>query len=212
VTGDQEIAVVGLGYVGLPLALAFVEAGCRVVGVDADDARVAELSSGRSPIDDITDERLRSALASGLSITHTERADLATPDVVFVCVPTPINEAKDPDLGPVLSAAARIRRELRAGQLVVLESTTYPGTTTGPFRGSSGAAGSSPARLRPRLRPERVNRRSPRPCTVPRLVGLAPRPPRPRPAPCCGISDDVRELTSPMPPSSPSSSRTSSGT
>jgi len=201
VTRDQDIAVVGLGYVGLPLAIAFVEAGCRVVGVDADDVRVAELSAGRSPIDDITDERLLAALARGLSIAPTEAADLATPDVVFVCVPTPLNEAKDPDLGPVLAAAARIRRELRAGQLIVLQSTTFPGTTSGPFRAAlerDGLLGGRDFDLA--FAPERVNPGDPASAmrTVPRLVGgTTPAATTRAGALLRHINDDVRELTSP---------------
>jgi UDP-N-acetyl-D-glucosamine dehydrogenase len=201
VTRDEDIAVVGLGYVGLPLALAFVEAGCRVVGVDADTDRVALLSAGRSPIDDVTDERLRSALADGLSIVHTEAADLATPDVVFVCVPTPISQAKDPDLGPVLSAATRIRRELRAGQLVVLQSTTFPGTTNGPFRASLERDGLLAGRdFDLAFAPERVNPGDPASAmrTVPRLVGGTTRAATARAGALLRrINDDVRELTSP---------------
>jgi len=171
---DTTIAIVGLGYVGLPLAVALVESGCSVVGVDADPRRVAELVAGRSPVDDIDDGRLAAALAGGLSVTGTDAADLAAPDVVFVCVPTPITPSKDPDLGPVLSAAARIREQLRAGQLVVLQSTTYPGTTTGPFRRElerSGLVAGQDFDLA--FAPERVNPGDPASAAreVPRLVG-----------------------------------------
>ena len=131
---DTNIAIVGLGYVGLPLALSFVAAGHPVLGIDASQARVDELNAGRSPIDDIADATLKAALGHGLTIVASEDADLAASDAIFVCVPTPINKAKDPDLGPVLAAAGRLRRQLRAGQLVILQSTTFPGTTTGPFR------------------------------------------------------------------------------
>src|SRR5512146_2504872 len=132
---DRRIAVIGLGYVGLPLALAFAEAGRDVDGVDASASRVIELRDGRSPIDDIDDARLRAALASGrFRVVDSASADIGAADVIFVCVPTPITESKDPDLAPVTSAAERIARELRAGQRVVLGSTGFPGTTTGPFR------------------------------------------------------------------------------
>ena len=131
---DRRLAVIGLGYVGLPLAISFVEAGLEVEGVDAHGGRVAELSAGRSPIDDIPDARLTGAIAAGLRIVGTDAAQLSQADVIIVCVPTPIDQAKDPDLGPVLSAAELIRRHLRKGQLIVLQSTTFPGTTTGPFR------------------------------------------------------------------------------
>src|SRR5438552_5183810 len=130
---DRKLAIVGLGYVGLPLAIAFVEAGLAVEGIDASEARVAELREGRSPIDDVSDDRLAGALASGLSVSGTGDADVAAAAIV-VCVPTPISEAKDPDLEPVLAAAGLIAQRLRRRQLVILQSTTYPGTTRGPFR------------------------------------------------------------------------------
>jgi UDP-N-acetyl-D-glucosamine dehydrogenase len=175
-TEDTRVAIVGLGYVGLPLALAFAEAGCTVVGIDASAARVADLSAGRSPIDDIPDDRLGSALAGSLRIVGTDGSgpDLAAADAVFVCVPTPIDDAKDPDLGPVLSAAALVRESLRPGQLVVLQSTTFPGTTTGPFRAElerSGLVAGSDFDLA--FAPERVSPGDPASASrdVPRLVG-----------------------------------------
>ena len=99
------VAVIGLGYVGLPLAIAFVESGCRVIGADASPTRVTELRGAASPIDDITDERLAAALAAGLEVHLSADAPLGDAEAVFVCVPTPITESKDPDLRPVLSAA-----------------------------------------------------------------------------------------------------------
>ena len=171
---DSRIAIIGLGYVGLPLAISFVAAGCDVLGVDANPARVAELAAGRSPIDDIADDRLQAALASGLSIAASEGADLASRDVIFVCVPTPINQAKDPDLGPVLSAAALIGGSLRAGQLVILQSTTFPGTTSGPFREGLERSGLVAGRdFDLAFAPERVNPGDPASHRrdVPRLVG-----------------------------------------
>jgi UDP-N-acetyl-D-glucosamine dehydrogenase len=201
VTDDRHITIVGLGYVGLPLAIAFVEAGCRVVGVDAKDERVAQLSAGRSPIDDVSDKRLAAALEDGLSIAHADDADIAAADVVVVCVPTPINQAKDPDLGPVLDAAARIRRQLRSGQLVVLQSTTYPGTTVGPFRTELERDGLVAGRdFDLAYAPERVNPGDPASAmrTVPRLVGgTTPAATARAGALLRRINDDVRELTSP---------------
>ena len=90
---DRKLAIVGLGYVGLPLAIAFVEAGLAVEGIDASEARVAELREGRSPIDDVSDDRLAGALASGLSVSGTGDADVAAAEAIVVCVPTPISEA-----------------------------------------------------------------------------------------------------------------------
>ncbi|MGH2512442.1 MAG: NAD(P)-binding domain-containing protein, partial [Candidatus Limnocylindrales bacterium] len=171
---DQTVAILGLGYVGLPLAISFVDAGCTVLGVDANEARVAELVAGQSPIDDISNETLRSALARGLSIHSTGDAQLGGADAIFVCVPTPINQAKDPDLAPVLAAAERVREELRAGQLVILQSTTFPGTTAGPFRTELERSGLVAGRdFDLAFAPERVNPGDPTSAgrEIPRLVG-----------------------------------------
>ncbi|TMD30804.1 MAG: nucleotide sugar dehydrogenase, partial [Chloroflexi bacterium] len=158
VNEDRRVAVIGLGYVGLPLAIAFTEAGLEVEGIDALPSRVAELCAGTSPIDDVSDERLRAALNAGLRITGPETAGLRDDDAVFVCVPTPITSTKDPDLGPLLSAAATIRERLRAGQLVILQSTTFPGTTNGPFRAALEEGGlKAGADFDLAFAPERVN-------------------------------------------------------
>jgi UDP-N-acetyl-D-glucosamine dehydrogenase len=173
-TEDRRLAVIGLGYVGLPLAISFVEAGLEVEGVDAHPGRVAELSAGRSPIDDIPDARLTDAIAAGMHVVGTDTAHLSEADVIFVCVPTPIDQAKDPDLGPVLSAAELIRRHLRKGQLVILQSTTFPGTTTGPFRKVLEQSGLIAGRdFDLAFAPERVNPGDPASAAkdVPRLVG-----------------------------------------
>jgi UDP-N-acetyl-D-glucosamine dehydrogenase len=198
---DEQVAIIGLGYVGLPLAISFAEAGCRVVGCDADPVRVGTLALGRSPIDDISDGRLVAALSSGLSVRHVDEVDLRVLDAVFVCVPTPISESKDPDLGPVLAAAGRIRRELRPGHLIVLQSTTFPGTTMGPFREelerSSLVAGVD---FDLAYAPERVNPGDPASASrdVPRLVGgSTPTATRRAAALLRRINTEVRELTSP---------------
>ena len=112
-TQDRRVAVIGLGYVGLPLAISFVEAGLEVEGIDAYAGRVEELNAGSSPIDDVTNDRLAAALLSGLRVLPPEGADLAAADAIFVCVPTPITTTKDPDLSPVLAAAETIRGALR---------------------------------------------------------------------------------------------------
>jgi UDP-N-acetyl-D-glucosamine dehydrogenase len=137
---DRSVAIIGLGYSGLPLAVSLVEAGLEVAGIDANLDRVSALSAGRSPVDDISDERLASALAGGMSVVGPGGPELEVADVVFVCVPTPIDQSKDPDLGPVIAAGRMICASLRPGQLVVLQSTTYPGTTTGRSERSSSAA------------------------------------------------------------------------
>jgi UDP-N-acetyl-D-glucosamine dehydrogenase len=168
--------VIGLGYVGLPLALAYHEAGLTVVGVDANPKRVAELNAGHSPIDDIPDARLRAALAAGIRFIGAEEsaAFLGSVDAQVVCVPTPITQSKDPDLAPVISAAGLVRAAIKAGQLVILQSTTFPGTTTGPFRREielSGLIAGKDFDLA--FAPERVNPGDPASASrdVPRLVG-----------------------------------------
>jgi UDP-N-acetyl-D-glucosamine dehydrogenase len=198
---DRRVAIVGLGYVGLPLAIAFTEAGLEVEGIDAHGPRVEELAGGRSPIDDISNDRLGDALGAGLRVVPPADARLADADVIFVCVPTPITNAKDPDLGPVLSAAALIREHLRLGQLVVLQSTTFPGTTTGPFREElerSGLKAGPDFDLA--FAPERVNPGDPASAAkgVPRLVGGTSPAATKRAAALLGaINDNVLELSSP---------------
>lgn len=123
----MTIGIVGLGYVGLPLAVAFAEAGERVVGVDRSPERVAALRAGHSHVEDVPGERL-AALAGRIEIADSYAA-LAAADAILICVPTPLSANREPDLGPLDAAAADLSRVLRAGQLVALESTTYPGTT-----------------------------------------------------------------------------------
>jgi UDP-N-acetyl-D-glucosamine dehydrogenase len=122
-----SIGIVGLGYVGLPLAVCFAEAGEQVIGVDVDHARVAELSAGHSPIEDISDERLQAVLGSCLFTTRA--VELHEAEAILVCVPTPLTRNREPDLGPLLAAARSLAGVLRRDQLIVLESTTFPGTT-----------------------------------------------------------------------------------
>jgi UDP-N-acetyl-D-glucosamine dehydrogenase len=128
-TGAYEVAIVGAGYVGVPLAQAFAEAGRRVVLVDVDDARVARLQRGESYIEDVPSEALgRLITEHGLGAT-TDYDVLRDVDAILVALPTPLTRQREPDLSIVLGAGAEIGKRLRAGQLVVLESTTYPGTT-----------------------------------------------------------------------------------
>jgi len=201
VTSDRTVAIIGLGYVGLPLAISFTEAGLAVTGIDASTSRTAELAEGRSPIDDIDDARLRKALAAGLRIVGPADARLADADVIVVCVPTPIDKAKVPDLSPVLSAAEMIATGLRAGQLIVLQSTTFPGTTTGPFREALERGGLVAGRdFDLAFAPERVNPGDPASASkgVPRLVGATTPAATSRAAALLRqINDDVRELSSP---------------
>jgi UDP-N-acetyl-D-glucosamine dehydrogenase len=123
----MKVAIIGLGYVGLPLAVAFAEEGNDVVCFDLDAKKTAALAEGRSYIEDIDDATL-GAIKDRLHPT-SRHADLATCDAIIICVPTPLTSAREPDLTYLLSAASSVAGVLQPGQLVVLESTTYPGTT-----------------------------------------------------------------------------------
>src|SRR5437763_1879700 len=122
-----SIGVIGLGYVGLPLAVAFAEAGECVVAVDVDESKVASIAAGESYIEDVSSERLRAARDRIIATNHY--APLARTDAVVICVPTPLTANREPDLGALESAGRALGQVLQRGQLVVLESTTYPGTT-----------------------------------------------------------------------------------
>ena len=123
----MSIGIVGLGYVGLPLAVAFAEAGEDVVGVDVDPGKVQGLRSGVSHIEDIPSERV-AAVLDRMEFT-TRAVDLHGAEAILICVPTPLNRNREPDLGPLLGAARTLAGVIAKGQLVVLESTTFPGTT-----------------------------------------------------------------------------------
>src|SRR4051794_28815980 len=122
-----SVGIIGLGYVGLPLAVAFAEAGYRVVALDVDASKVASIRENRSYIEDIPSERL-AAVRERMHPT-TRYAELAQVDAVVIAVPTPLTENREPDLQPLISAGTALASVLQEGQLVVLESTTYPGTT-----------------------------------------------------------------------------------
>ena len=124
------VGIIGLGYVGLPLARAFAAAGFRVLGFDIDTAKVAKLNAGKSFIKQIPDETVAGMRAAGFEATDSF-ARLNEPDAILICVPTPLTEAREPDLTYVVNSANAIAGRLRPGQLVVLESTTYPSTTRG---------------------------------------------------------------------------------
>lgn len=128
-THTAHVGVIGLGYVGLPLAVALAEAGFPLTGVDLDPRKVDAIRAGRSPIGDITDDRIAPLIQAGTLRATANYADLATCDAIFVCVPTPFDANKTPDLRYVITAADGIAGILRPGQLVILQSTTYPGTT-----------------------------------------------------------------------------------
>jgi UDP-N-acetyl-D-glucosamine dehydrogenase len=122
-------AVIGLGYVGLPLALEIASAGFKVVGIDVDPNKITTLKAGNSYVRDAADEAITEAIASGRFLPTSDFAALRDVDTVSICVPTPLSKSRDPDISFILSATEEIRKYLHPGQLVVLESTTYPGTT-----------------------------------------------------------------------------------
>src|SRR5437588_12840420 len=123
----MSVGVIGLGYVGLPLVVAFAEAGEQVVAVDVDPLKVDAIRRGESYIEDITSERLAAIRDRIEATAHYQ--PLARTDAVLICVPTPLTPNREPDLGALLSAARGLGQVLQRGQLVILESTTYPGTT-----------------------------------------------------------------------------------
>jgi len=120
--------VIGLGYVGLPLAVTMVQNGLKAIGYDRSPKRVEMLRGGVSPVEDVSDEELVEALAAGLEVTADEQ-DLARSDAVFICVPSPLGRHREPDLSYIKSAAEAVEKVVQPGMLVSLESTTYPGTT-----------------------------------------------------------------------------------
>jgi UDP-N-acetyl-D-glucosamine dehydrogenase len=123
----MSIGIVGLGYVGLPLAVAFAEAGEHVVGVDLDSRKITGIRGGHSYIEDIPDARLRGV--DGRIHATSRFVELHECDAILICVPTPLTPNREPDLGPLLGAGRALAGVIRSGQLIVLESTTFPGTT-----------------------------------------------------------------------------------
>jgi len=126
---DAVVGIIGLGYVGLPLGVAFAEAGLHTLGFDVQADVVAGINEGRSHILDITSERLAALTESGALEATLDFGRLAEADAIVICVPTPLSKTDDPDMSYILAASESVRANLRPGQLVVLESTTYPGTT-----------------------------------------------------------------------------------
>jgi len=125
----QTIAIIGLGYVGLPLALEFAHAGCRVLGLDTDPQKPPQLRRGESYIEDVQSIDLKALVDSGRFEPCTDFSRLVEADAILLCVPTPLSDSREPDLQYVVGSARTVARYLRRGQLVVLESTTYPGAT-----------------------------------------------------------------------------------
>jgi UDP-N-acetyl-D-glucosamine dehydrogenase len=128
-TKTAQVGVIGLGYVGLPLGLLFAERGLRTTGFDIDPEKIAKLESGKTYIRHISVSRIAAACAAGRFSATTDFEKLREMDAILICVPTPLDEHREPDLSYVRGTAESIAPHLQAGQLVVLESTTYPGTT-----------------------------------------------------------------------------------
>jgi UDP-N-acetyl-D-glucosamine dehydrogenase len=126
---QAKVGIIGLGYVGLPLAVEFAKAGFDVTGFDVDDSKVTEINAGRSYIGDVKSEDVDENVKAGRLRATTDMSKLAAMDAVDICVPTPLRKTKDPDMSYVVAAAEEIAKYIHPGMLIVLESTTYPGTT-----------------------------------------------------------------------------------
>jgi UDP-N-acetyl-D-glucosamine dehydrogenase len=138
---NARLGVIGLGYVGLPLSMEMAGAGFSVVGLDADKRKIEEIAAKRSYIADVPTEVLAQHVSSGKFEATTDPSALASCDAVSICVPTPLSKTKDPDVSYILDAVASIKKHLQKGQLIVLESTTYPGTTDELIRAELEATG-----------------------------------------------------------------------
>jgi UDP-N-acetyl-D-glucosamine dehydrogenase len=168
----MKVGVIGLGYVGLPLAVAFAESGNDVIGVDSDSRRVERLRRSTSDVEDVSSERLR-GIAERFTAT-TEAEHLGACDALVICVPTPLANQREPDLSHIIEVATALSATLRGGQLVVLESTTYPGTTRDrvrPILEESGLAAGRDFHLA--FSPERIDpgRTDHTVRTTPKIVG-----------------------------------------
>jgi UDP-N-acetyl-D-glucosamine dehydrogenase len=126
---EAVAGIIGLGYVGLPLAVELARANVKTIGFDTDVRKIGELAAGRSYIPDVPSEHVAEAVNTGMLIPTTDPASLGEADVIDICVPTPLRKTKDPDLSYVVKAVETTAAVLRKGQLIILESTTYPGTT-----------------------------------------------------------------------------------
>ncbi len=127
--GDTVLGVIGLGYVGLPLAVEFARSGYRTLGFDVSTVVVDGINAGFSHIQDVSSEVVNAFGGEGLLSATTDLTRLVECDAISICVPTPLNKTKDPDLSYVVASAHAVMHALRPGQLIILESTTYPGTT-----------------------------------------------------------------------------------
>ncbi len=210
------VGVVGLGYVGLPLLAAFHRAGFAVVGFDVDPAKVAHLKAGRNYLSHLGVSLVSDMAAAGRFDVTADVARLGEPDAVLVCVPTPLGRHLEPDLGYVRRTADDLAKALRPGQLVVLESTTYPGTTRDvvlPPLAATGPGGRAPTSSWP----TRPSGRTPAAATSPPprspSWSAASTPPAGPSRPTCTAPPSTGSCPSPPPrwPRPPSCWRTSTG-
>jgi UDP-N-acetyl-D-glucosamine dehydrogenase len=168
------VGVIGLGYVGLPLAVAFAQEGCDVIAVDLDLRKIEAIEAGDSYIEDVPSAQLREMSERIHATTHYSR--LARTDAVIVCVPTPLTPNREPDLGPLLDSTRALAEVLQQDQLVVLESTTYPGTTrerVAPLLEESGLAAGRDFHLAPSARKSCTGWSATRSCGSPRRSRLS---------------------------------------
>jgi UDP-N-acetyl-D-glucosamine dehydrogenase len=138
---EAKIGVIGLGYVGLPLAVEFAEEGFHVTGIDLDTQKVAGIKAGRSHVEDVPSETVARLVRKRLLRARDSYRGCGKFDAIFICVPTPLRKTKDPDISYIVSSLNELVKEVRRGQLIVLESTTYPGTTEEVLRPRLEAAG-----------------------------------------------------------------------
>lgn len=126
---NEKVGIIGLGFVGLPLAFAFIRKGFRVIGIDLDESKTMKLNKGKSYIQDIKDDEIQIAIYSGTLIVSNNYSDLREADSIIICVPTPLTPRHTPDLSYLTDTCNRLFPLLEKGQLIILESSTYPGTT-----------------------------------------------------------------------------------
>ena len=126
---SAQVGVIGLGYVGLPLAIEFVRAGFKVTGIDIDESKIKQLNKGQNYIQDVADGDLKAAVKSGQFQATADFSVLSGLDAVSICVPTPLNKQKNPDISYINNVMTKLAAFIHPDMLIILESTTYPGTT-----------------------------------------------------------------------------------
>src|SRR4051812_3856147 len=173
-TKQARIGVIGLGYVGLPLAVEFARAGFDVTGFDVDESKINVINGGKSYIPDVPDADVAALVKAGKLRATSDMRQLGSMDAIDICVPTPLRKTKDPDLSYIVKAVEAVAETLHAGQLVILESTTYPGTTDEVVQPMLEAKGLKPDEdFLLAFSPERVDPGNPHfnTKTIPKVVG-----------------------------------------